>query len=191
MTTPQTLTPSWKKTPLLRIDAVVAAHLGETRVRGNAQPAVFHRQIAMYLAKQIGGWSYKTIRRFYNGRDHSTVHYAIRRITEMRESTPDLDALLSRLQQAIVEATGESVCRQPSVDLQRTARRVVALAKNETVLDALAERVASKLRAELREIVSLVQKETAGGPREPIESTGPPKVSELLDAFHGNRRGQL
>jgi hypothetical protein len=29
MTAPQTLTPSWKETPLMRIDAVVAAHLGE------------------------------------------------------------------------------------------------------------------------------------------------------------------
>jgi hypothetical protein len=135
--------------------------------------------------------SYKTIGRFYNGRDHSTVHYAIRRITEMRDSNPDLDALLSRLEQAIFEATGESVCRQPSVDLQRNGRRVVALAKNETVLDALVERVASKLRAELRQIVSLVQKETAGGLLEQIESTEAQKVSEPLEIFNGNRRGQL
>jgi hypothetical protein len=133
--------------------------------------------------------SYKTIGRFYNGRDHSTVHYAIRRITEMRDSNPDLDALLSRLEQAIFEATGETVRRKP--DLQRNGRRVVALAKNETVLDALVERVASKLRAELRQIVSLVQKETAGGLLEQIESTEAQKVSALLETFHGNRRGQL
>jgi hypothetical protein len=74
---------------------------------------------------------------------------------------------------------------------QRTWGRVVTLAKNETVLDALAERVASKLRAELREMVSLVQKGTAGGALEPIESIGPQKVSEPLEIFNGNRRGQL
>ena len=74
---------------------------------------------------------------------------------------------------------------------QRTWGRVVTLAKNETVLDALAERVASKLRAELRQIVSLVQKETAGGLLEQIESTEAQKVSEPLEIFNGNRRGQL
>jgi hypothetical protein len=36
---------------LATIDEVVAARLGETRVGGNAQPAVFNRQIAMYLTR--------------------------------------------------------------------------------------------------------------------------------------------
>ena len=34
-----------------RIDANVSAKLGPTRDRGNARPAVFNRQVAMYLAK--------------------------------------------------------------------------------------------------------------------------------------------
>lgn len=58
---------------LAKIDGVVSARLGTTRVAGNAQPAVFNRQIAMYLAKHVGGWSTTAISRFYNGRDHSTL----------------------------------------------------------------------------------------------------------------------
>ena len=57
------------RVPLTTIDATVSAHLGTTRVSGNAQPAVFNRQVAMYLAKHVGGWSTTRIGKFYNGRD--------------------------------------------------------------------------------------------------------------------------
>ena len=40
---------------LATIDTIVSARLGTTRVKGNAQPAVFNRQIVMYLAKHVGG----------------------------------------------------------------------------------------------------------------------------------------
>ena len=54
----ETATPSSpQRISLEAIDAVVSARLGETRVRGNAQPAVLNRQVAMYLAKHVGGWS--------------------------------------------------------------------------------------------------------------------------------------
>jgi len=62
-----------RRVPLSAIDATVSAHLGPTPVMGNAQPAVFNRQVAMYLAKRVGGWSTTRIGKFYNGRDHSTV----------------------------------------------------------------------------------------------------------------------
>ena len=127
MTTP-TMVPSWRRVPLSRIDAIVAAHLGETRVPGNAHPAALNRQIAMYLAKQVGGWSYKTIGRFYNGRDHSTVQYAIQRVEALRENNPDLDALLSELKRTISDAASESSLRHQPTDLQRNPRRVVTLA---------------------------------------------------------------
>jgi chromosomal replication initiation ATPase DnaA len=61
------------RVPLSIIDATVSARLGTTRVSGNAQPAAFNRQVAMYLAKHVGGWSTTRIGKFYNGRDHSTV----------------------------------------------------------------------------------------------------------------------
>lgn len=83
--------------PLEVIDSVVSAHLGLTRVPGNEQPACFNRQVAMYLAKNIGGWSTKAIGRFYHGRDHSTVCHGIHRIECLRQSHSDVDALISEL----------------------------------------------------------------------------------------------
>ena len=74
------------RVPLATIDAVVSARLGTTRVSGNAQPAVFNRQVAMYLAKHVGRWSTTWIGKFYNGRDHSTVCYALKRIEALREA---------------------------------------------------------------------------------------------------------
>ena len=51
----------------------------------------------MYLAKIVGGWSTPQIGRFYNGRDHSTVCYAIRRVEVLRETNPDVDGVLTVL----------------------------------------------------------------------------------------------
>ena len=86
---------------LAKIDEVVASKLGLTRVRGNAQPATLNRQIAMYLAKRVGGWSTTRIGRFYNGRDHSTVCHAIKKIQVLRERDPAVDGLLSELTKEI------------------------------------------------------------------------------------------
>ncbi len=188
--TAHTLTPSWRRVSLLRIDAIVAAHLGETRVPGNAHPAALNRQIAMYLAKQVGGWSYKTIGRFYNGRDHSTVHYAVQRVEGLRESSPDLDVLLCELKQAISEAASESAFRHQSADCQRNARNVVTLAKNEALLEALAERVASKLRAELAHIIAFVQKRIEEPPEEGIAAAISLETPDLSGTLTGIGRGE-
>ncbi len=68
------------------IDAIITVHLGPARVKGNAQPAAFNRQLAMYLAKNVGRWSTTRIGRFYNGRDHSTVcHVAAQRQNPWRK----------------------------------------------------------------------------------------------------------
>src|SRR5579884_382949 len=80
------------------IDAAVSCRLGQTRVAGNEQPACFNRQIAMYLAKYLGGWSTTVIGRFYNGRDHSTVCHGIQRIKDLRETNQEFDKLLSALE---------------------------------------------------------------------------------------------
>jgi hypothetical protein len=188
MTTPS-MVPSWKRVPLARIDAIVGAHLGETRVPGNAHPAALNRQIAMYLAKRIGGWSYKTIGLFYNGRDHSTVHYAVQRVEVLRENSSDLDTLLCELKRDISEAASEPSSRQ-SMRIQRNSREVVALAKNEAMLEALAERVASKLRAELMQVLSLVQNTVAGTPGERIDSANAVEVSDLLEDLTALRRAE-
>ena len=87
----------YRRLSLAEIDTVVSARLGPTRIQGNAQPACFNRQVAMYLAEHVAGWSTTMIGRFYNGRDHSTVIHGIQRIEVLRESDPDLHALLSEL----------------------------------------------------------------------------------------------
>src|SRR3954470_21032186 len=99
--TPEPL--SQKRLSLAEIDAVVSAKLGATRTLGNAQPACFNRQVAMYLAARVGRWSTTVIGRFYNGRDHSTVCHSIQRIEELRDSDPDVDALLSELKSQLLK----------------------------------------------------------------------------------------
>ena len=86
------------------IDGTVAARLGTTRVTGNAQPAAFNRQVAMYLAKHVGGWSTTRIGKFYNGRDHSTVCYALKRIEALRQADSDVDVLVANLTEQIRSA---------------------------------------------------------------------------------------
>src|ERR1051325_1910364 len=88
---------------LADIDAVVSARLGPARITGNAQPAAFNRQIAMYLAKHLGGWSTTKIGKLYNGRDHSTVSHAMRRIEILREQDSEVDGLITLLTQEIRE----------------------------------------------------------------------------------------
>jgi Bacterial dnaA protein helix-turn-helix len=131
---------------LARIDAVVCARLGKARVRGNAQPAAFHRQVAMYLAHRVGGWSTTRIGRFYNGRDHSTVRHAIKRIQALRDSNAEIEGLLSSLIQELTTDKGPGVdppSATPAAGLSR-ARDVIWM--NE-LLDDLAERIASHLRS--------------------------------------------
>lgn len=84
-----------RRPSLERIDTAVSERLGPTRLPGNAQPACFNRQIAMYLARNVGRWSATAIARFYNGRDHSTMSYGIQRIEALRETDPEVDALLN------------------------------------------------------------------------------------------------
>ncbi len=86
-----------RRISLAEIDAAVSARLGPTRIPGNAQPACFNRQVAMYLARHVGRWSTTVIGRFYNGRDHSTVCHSIQRIEAVRESDSEVDALLAEL----------------------------------------------------------------------------------------------
>ncbi len=97
----------YRRLSLATIDTVVSARLGPTRIQGNAQPARFNRQVAMYLAKHVGRWSTTCIGRFYNGRDHSTVIHGIQRIQALRESDPEVDALLSELKDELVRSRDE------------------------------------------------------------------------------------
>ena len=79
---------------LEQIEATVADHLGNGRVPGNQAAACLSRQVSMYLAKNVGGWSTTRIGRFYNGRHHTTVLHAIEKIERLRQTDESLDALI-------------------------------------------------------------------------------------------------
>src|SRR5215471_16646886 len=130
--------------PLREIEAAVAARLGPGRVSGNAQPAAFSRQVAMYLASQAGGWSTTQIGKFYNGRDHSTVCYAIGRIRALRETDPDVDGLLTVLTNELRDRAPSKRKPTNQPDTVSPSRQVDPLV-DEGVLDALAERIANKV----------------------------------------------
>lgn len=87
--------------PLATIDTFASARLGPTRIKGNAQPAVFNREIAMYLAKHAGGRSTTAIGKFYDGRHHTTVLRALTRVQCLRARDARIDGLLSSLTQEI------------------------------------------------------------------------------------------
>ena len=132
-----------RRIPLSAIDSAVAARLGPGRVCGNAQPAVFSRQVAMYLAKHVGGWSTTRIGRFYNGRDHSTVCYALKRVASLREDDPEVDGLVASLAGEIQAADPR---KHGQTDAEgRTPTRAKDLQFDEAFLDALADRLALRL----------------------------------------------
>ena len=82
---------------LEQIEATVADHLGRGRVPGNQTGPCFSRQISMYLAKNVGGWSTTRNGRFYNGRHHTTVLHAIQKIERLRRTDESVDALIEIL----------------------------------------------------------------------------------------------
>src|SRR5215831_11542250 len=127
---------------LAEIEAAVAAGPGPGRVSGNAQPAAFSRQVAMYIASQVGGWSTTQIGKFYNGRDHSTVCYAIGRIRVLRETGPEVDGLLTVLTSELRERTESRRKPTTQAGIISPSRRVGPLT-DDSVLEALAERIAS------------------------------------------------
>jgi hypothetical protein len=158
-----------RQTALAEIDRVVSERLGRARVAGNAQPAAFNRQVAMYLAKRVGGWSLTRIGKFYNGRHHTTVCHAIRRIEALREVNPDVDGLLAVLIDQIKAVGGrtpsgrERVVRRIAVT--ESALPITALPITEEFLVILADRLASHLKVRIDEILATRLLDTGTGRR--------------------------
>jgi hypothetical protein len=113
---------TFSRIPLASIDRIVSDRLGPTRVKGNAQPAAFNRQVAMYLAKHVGGWSTPRIGKFYNGLHHTTVLWAVQRIEAMRTCDPEVDGLISALTEEIRHQAGKGFQSSSSPWTDRAAR---------------------------------------------------------------------
>ncbi|MGH9628125.1 MAG: helix-turn-helix domain-containing protein [Bryobacteraceae bacterium] len=140
--------PEWigrPRIPLSKIDAVVSEHLGPARVHGNAQPNVLYRHIAMYLAKHVGGWSTTRIGKFYHGRDHSTVCYAIRRIESLRRRDSAVDALILTLTELCQQDTEKRPNPTASV-FKKIVRDHLDDALMEELIDRIADRIVWRLQ---------------------------------------------
>ncbi len=122
---------------LAQIEAIVSDHLGPGRVSGNEQGSCFSRQISMYLAKHIGGWSTTQIGRFYNGRHHTTVLHAIRKVERLRTVDESFDALVEVLTAALSPEVREH-------STERMESKRIA-----TMIEVIAARVLARL-AELQ-----------------------------------------
>src|SRR5215467_6897316 len=123
--------------PISRIEQVVSAHLGPGRIPGNAQGPCFSRQVSMYMAKHVGGWSLGKIGRFYNGRHHTTVLHAIEKIEALRRTDESIDVLLDVLTTAF------------SPDLQTAAASAPGCPSHSVLIEPVAARVIDRL-AEMR-----------------------------------------
>ena len=142
---------SKKRLSLAQIDAVVSAKLGATRTLGNAQPACFNRQVAMYLAARVGRWSTTVIGRFYNGRDHSTVCHGIQRIEELRDSDPDVDTLLTELKKQLIDSSQETIKQMFGPICIPNPRPPLSPSDVEQLAERIADRCAGKLKDLLEE----------------------------------------
>lgn len=138
-----------RRLSLADIDTVVSARLGPTRVLGNAQPACLNRQIAMYLAARVGGWSTTAIGEFYNGRDHSTVCYGIQRVEALLESDPEVDTLVTELKQLLGQCSAvanETLSTSISAQ-QRASSSKLSQSDIEAIAELVAARVCDRLRS--------------------------------------------
>ena len=67
--------------------------LGASRLKGVMVP----RQVAMYLAREVAKLPLATIGRYFNGRDHTTVMHATRKVAEGITSDPQLQVAVRKL----------------------------------------------------------------------------------------------
>jgi Bacterial dnaA protein helix-turn-helix len=139
----------WRQS-LEQIDSTVSAQLGPGRVVGNVKGPCFSRQISMYLAKQVGGWSTVKIGRFYNGRHHTTVLHAIQKVQRLRSEDESLDAIVEVLIAALREDVGS-----PPV------QSVVAAPWQEEFVEAITARVLNRLAELGLEPARIVQRSTS------------------------------
>lgn len=121
--------------PLSQIEEIVAAHLGPGRIRSNAAAPCLSRQVSMYLAKHIAGWSLPKIGRFYNGRHHTTVLHGIGKIERLRKTDDAFDALMDVLAATLASEgnRGPAVCVAHSELIDAVALRVIQRLKEQPV----------------------------------------------------------
>ena len=90
--------PSEANLTMTDILRVTAKHYGlepaDLKSKGRRQELVVPRQLAMFLIRDMTAHSFPEIGQFFNGRDHSTVVYAVRKVADRLESDSDLGKAL-------------------------------------------------------------------------------------------------
>jgi hypothetical protein len=103
----------------------------------------------MYVAARVGRWSTTVIGRFYGGRDHSTVCHGIQRIEAMRETNPEIDALLADLRGRLEDDDRSDVLQESPLPF-KVVRSKPSDIEVEKLAHAIAERVFALIEDRLR-----------------------------------------
>jgi chromosomal replication initiator protein len=74
----------------------------DLRSKGRRQELVLARQVAMYLVREMTSHSYPEIGQFFGGRDHSTVMYAVQKVSAALGADADLASRVRKIQDALV-----------------------------------------------------------------------------------------
>ena len=95
-----------RKITIEAIQRAVAEQFGmrvlELKQKNNSRAVVVPRQIAMYLIRELTPHSYPEIGKFFSGRDHSTVMYAVQKVTDQLGKDDDLAQLLRDLKASLM-----------------------------------------------------------------------------------------
>lgn len=83
----------------------VADHYGlrtdELKGAGRRKEVVIPRQIAMFLIRELTQSSLPEIGQFFDGRDHTTVLYAIQKVQELADSDPSIQQTLRSIKERL------------------------------------------------------------------------------------------
>jgi hypothetical protein len=101
----------------------------------------------MYLAKHVGGWSTTAIGNFYNGRHHTTVLWALRRIESLRASQTRIEGLLFSLTQEIQSRHRQEQAQCGPSLAKATERQLLSFGLDDDFLELLTDRIADRLKS--------------------------------------------
>ena len=75
---------------LRRVARQYEVEAADLKSKGRRQELVVPRQVAMYLIRELTPHSYPEIGQFFTGRDHSTVMYAVQKVTDQLKEDDEL-----------------------------------------------------------------------------------------------------
>ena len=74
----------------------------DLKSKGRRHELVVPRQVAMYLIRELTPHSYPEIGQFFSGRDHSTIMYAVQKVTEQMEEDKELGTKVREIKEELV-----------------------------------------------------------------------------------------